>query len=102
MDERRPGRGIPNRGSLGRLKQRHGDAESSTSGGRTMKKADPDIFKDLFGVNFDPDRLHENLQSFSDILGEIKKLRELDLTDVHPVVVFDPTYGYPEEVKNDH
>jgi hypothetical protein len=48
----------------------------------------PDI-GELFGVAFSPVRLAENLAAYRDILAEIRKLRELDLTDVHPVVVFD-------------
>jgi len=34
------------------------------------------------------------LNTYRSILAEIKKLRELDLTDVHPAVIFDPTAPY--------
>ena len=54
----------------------------------------PDPYKDILGVDFTSDRLAENLQAFEDILGAIRKLRELDLTDVHPAVTFDPADGY--------
>jgi hypothetical protein len=53
-----------------------------------------DVYKDVFGVDFTPERLEENLSAFGDILIEIKKLRALDLAEVHPVVIFDPTAGY--------
>jgi hypothetical protein len=54
----------------------------------------PDSFKDIIGVDFAPDRLRENLAAFRDIGREIAKLRALDLTDVHPAVIFDPTTVY--------
>ena len=58
------------------------------------RKPLPDPYKDILGVDFTPERLDENLQAFEDILNAIRKLRELDLTDVHPVVIFDPADGY--------
>jgi hypothetical protein len=54
----------------------------------------PDPFKDMFGVDIDPDRLDTNLEAFAPILDEIRKLRSLDLSEVHPVVIFDPAQGY--------
>ena len=57
----------------------------------------PDPYEDILGVNFAPDRLKENLETFKDILEAIEKLRGLDLTEVHPAVVFDPFAGYPDE-----
>ena len=53
-----------------------------------------DPFKDILGVDVTSQRLSENLASYQDILGEIRKLRELDLTDVHPAIVFEPTSVY--------
>ena len=47
-----------------------------------------DIIGELFGIDFPAERLAQNLAAFRDILGEIRKLRELDLTDVPPVVSF--------------
>ncbi len=52
---------------------------------------------DLLGVPFTPERLGENLAAFHDILREIEKLRQLDLTDVHPAVIFEPTAPYRRE-----
>ena len=60
----------------------------------SSKQPTLDPYKDILGVDFTPKRLDENLQAFEDILNAIKKLRELDMTDVHPSVIFDPTDGY--------
>ena len=60
----------------------------------TSEKPPLDPYKDILGVDFTPERLDENLQAFEDILDAIRKLRELDLTDVHPAVIFDPADGY--------
>lgn len=59
-------------------------------------KAGPtlDPWKDVLGVDVAPERLHENLGAYRDILAEIVKLRSLDLTDVPPAVIFDPTAPY--------
>ena len=62
-----------------------------------MTKSPPDPYKDILGVDFTPERLEENLEAFKAILEAIEKLRTLDLTEVHPAVVFDPTAGYPDE-----
>jgi putative NADH-flavin reductase len=53
-----------------------------------------DPFKDLLGVDFTPERLRQNLESFRPVLDEIRKLRALDLADVHPAVIFEPTAPY--------
>lgn len=59
-----------------------------------------DPYKDILGLDLTPERLEENLQAFADILQALNKLRELDLTEVHPAVLFDPTSGYPDETKS--
>lgn len=53
-----------------------------------------DPWVDILGVHVDAERLEINLKAYRSILEEIKKLRELDLTDVHPAVIFDPTAPY--------
>jgi len=53
-----------------------------------------DPYKELFGLDLDPERLKEVLGAYGDILVQIEKLRGLDLTDVHPAVVFEPTAPY--------
>lgn len=59
-----------------------------------------DPYKDILGVDFDPERLGQNLEFFEEILAEIRKLRALDLTDVLPVVIFEPASGYPEDIRH--
>jgi putative NADH-flavin reductase len=56
-----------------------------------------DPYLDIIGVTFTPERLEANLATFRDILREIEKLRQLDLTDVHPAIVFEPTAPYRRE-----
>jgi hypothetical protein len=56
-----------------------------------------DPFKDLLGVDFTPERLQQNLDSFRPILEQIRKLRALDLANVHPAVIFEPTAAYRRE-----
>jgi len=62
-----------------------------------MSQSPLDPFKDILGVDFAPERLAENLESFRSILDEIRKLRELDLTQVHPAIIFEPTAPYRQE-----
>jgi hypothetical protein len=57
----------------------------------------PDLVRDVLGLDLPPARLAENLAAFARILEEIQKLRALDLTDIHPSVVFDPTTPYRRE-----
>lgn len=63
----------------------------------TRKSDEPEMdpFKDIIGLDLPAERLGEDLKAFSDILVELRKLRDLDLTETHPVVVFDPakTFG---------
>jgi hypothetical protein len=53
-----------------------------------------DPYKELLGLDLPPERLQEVLAAYGDILAEIAKLRTLDLTDVHPAVIFEPTAPY--------
>ena len=59
----------------------------------TTPKA-PDVWLDIIDVQVSSERLAENLDSYAEILSEIRKLRYLDLTDVHPAVIFEPTAPY--------
>jgi hypothetical protein len=52
------------------------------------------LLRDLLGIGPESERLDENLAAYRSILEEIKKLRALDLSDVHPVVIFDPSLPY--------
>lgn len=56
-------------------------------------------FTEILGVDVTLERLQENLAAYSSILAEIKKLRELDLTDIHPAVIFEPTAAWRRERK---
>lgn len=50
--------------------------------------------QDALGLELPDERLEEEFAAFADIAAAIRKLRTLDLTEVHPVVVFDPTLPY--------
>jgi hypothetical protein len=52
------------------------------------------VWLDLFGIGPEGERLAQNLAAYRSILVEIRKLRTLDLTDIHPAVVFDPRLPY--------
>jgi hypothetical protein len=58
--------------------------------------ADMRLLKRWLGVEFTAPRVAHNLATYAPILAEISKLRELDLSAVHPVVVFDPARAYAE------
>ena len=49
---------------------------------------------ELFGVTLDRARLDALIPELEGVLHEINKLRGLDLTEEHPVVVFDPMSVY--------
>ena len=51
---------------------------------------DAEKLAEAFGLDLDSGRHVAVLAAFADIGKEIAKLRSLDLTDVHPAVVFDP------------
>jgi hypothetical protein len=53
-----------------------------------------DPWTDILGVELDPERRAVVLEAFRDVLAEIRKLRALDLTDVHPCVIFEPSAPY--------
>jgi len=56
--------------------------------------ANADFFAEILGLELPPERLREVLAAYGDILGEIRRLRTLDLTDVHPAIVFEPSAPY--------
>lgn len=53
-----------------------------------------DPYADILGVDLPASRVKENLEAFEGIAAEIRKLRSLDLTTVHPPIVFDATLVY--------
>ena len=48
----------------------------------------------LIGTTIDPERFAEVIKVYGPILSEIAKLRELDLAEVHPAIIFEPTTAY--------
>jgi hypothetical protein len=52
-----------------------------------------ELWTDVIGLDLPEDRREALLAAFEAIAGEIARLRALDLTDVHPAVIFDPTPG---------
>jgi hypothetical protein len=58
----------------------------------------PDPCRDILGLDLPPERLAEVVRLYRKILDEINALRALDLTDVHPAVMFDAASGWDEDV----
>jgi hypothetical protein len=56
-----------------------------------------DPYADILGLELPPERLTEVLEAFRGVLEEIRKLRGLDLTDIHPSIIFEPTAAYRKE-----
>jgi hypothetical protein len=55
-----------------------------------------DLWTDVIGLDLPESERVALLAHFRTIANEIAKLRALDLTDIHPAVLFDPTSGWPE------
>ena len=53
-----------------------------------------DALRDIAGLDLLPEQLAAELEVFRVISEEIRKLRSLDLTDVHPALVYDPLLGH--------
>jgi hypothetical protein len=51
---------------------------------------DIDKLAEVLGIDLPPERRAAVLAAFLPVAWEIAKLRNLDLTDVHPAVVFSP------------
>jgi hypothetical protein len=66
----------------------------SRPGATEPLNADMKVLGRWLGVEFAPERVAHNLTAYASILAEITKLRELDLSEVHPAVVFDPARAY--------
>lgn len=56
-----------------------------------------DLLKRTCGTPLKTDRLHEVLRLYEPILAEIAKLRALDLQNIHPAVLFEPTAPYRDK-----
>jgi hypothetical protein len=53
-----------------------------------------DLSHSVFGLDLERDRFQALSKELETVLGEIMKLRELDLHDLDPAVVFDPETSY--------
>jgi len=58
-----------------------------------MNGDDSALWHEIIGLDVAPERRSELLAAFESIGAEIRKLRSLDLTDVHPAIVFKPPSG---------
>lgn len=56
-----------------------------------------DTLRKVLGIDLPDEELRALLAAYEDIGREIGKLRGLDLTDVHPAVIFDPLLPYRED-----
>lgn len=50
--------------------------------------------QNILGLDVPDEKLVEEIGAFADIAAAIRKLRMLDLTEIHPVVIYDPTLPY--------
>jgi hypothetical protein len=50
--------------------------------------------QEVIGLDLPDEELAHELAAFADIAAAIRRLRALDLTEVHPVVIYDPTLPY--------
>ena len=70
-----------------------------------MKKISPAsvaaLCPQLFGIEVERERVAVLANELTSILSEIEKLRTLDLSDVPPVVVFDPEAVYRGSLSGD-
>ncbi len=58
--------------------------------------SDMTLLRELLGVPFTDERMEELIKAYGPVLAEIRKLRALDLSEIHPAVLFDPTVRYRE------
>ena len=56
-----------------------------------------DPYADILGLDLPPERLAEVLNAFRGVLEELRKLRALNLTEIHPSIIFEPTAAYRKE-----
>jgi hypothetical protein len=66
---------------------------------RNLAKPLSALSEDGFGIVLGSGRAEVIAKALSDILPEIERLRSLDLSDVDPVVVFDPVNAARGETK---
>ena len=54
----------------------------------------PDPIRDVIGLRQEPGRIAHLLAQFAPLLAEIETLRSLDLAQIHPPIIFDPSLPY--------
>lgn len=54
----------------------------------------PDLMKDVIGLRHEAGRIAHLLAQFAPVLAEIETMRALDLEQVHPPLIFDPSLPY--------
>ena len=59
-----------------------------------LDRAGQTLLAQLSGTPLDHERLQAVLAAYAPILEEIARLRTLDLRDVHPAVIYEPTAPY--------
>jgi uncharacterized Ntn-hydrolase superfamily protein len=89
-----PTRGDPGRAPPAAVTELLLTPPQSRPGATEPLDADMRVLGRWLGVECAAQRVAHNLATYAPILAEISKLRELDLSEVHPVVVFDPARAY--------
>lgn len=56
-----------------------------------------DRLRETLGIDLPDDTLHTMLLAYETMHRQIRKLRALDLTDVHPAVVYNPLLAYRDK-----
>ncbi|MFB0487915.1 putative Ntn-hydrolase superfamily protein [Methylobacterium sp. OAE515] len=60
----------------------------------TAQAGAPDPIRDVIGLRQEPARIAHLLAQFAPVLAEIETLRSLDLAQIHPPIIFDPSLPY--------
>ncbi|MBV9782641.1 MAG: hypothetical protein JO264_02370 [Acidisphaera sp.] len=53
-----------------------------------------DRLRDILGIELPDETMRAMLLAYETMHREIRRLRTLDLTDIHPAVVYDPLLAY--------
>jgi hypothetical protein len=61
---------------------------------RTVTPSALALLAQVSGTPLNPERLRALLAACGPLLDEIARLRTVDLADLHPAVIFDPTAPY--------
>jgi uncharacterized Ntn-hydrolase superfamily protein len=89
-----PTRGNPGRAPSAAVTELLLTPPQSRPGALERSTGDAKVLGQWMGVEFAANRAAHNLTTYRSILAEISKLRELDLSTLHPAVVFDLARAY--------